>query len=169
MAEKRMGTLSFNCGGRVFFSLPLSSLSIAAVRLPSHSRVSIGSRRGSMGGLVTCDAFTSILSQYTGYSFGLPIDESNTPPVFACRYTSLIVWLLQFALILYVSSDFTIFKACVGQRQTQRWQFTHRELSACIFPVSASKECTRFAHCRSQTRQAMHRSELRTTSYSGCM
>ena len=94
------GTLSSSCGARVFLSLPFSSRSIFTVRLPSHTFVSIGSRSGSMGGLVTCEALTSILSQNTGYGLGLPIEESSTPPEFACLYTSLMVALFQFALIL---------------------------------------------------------------------
>ena len=43
-----------------------------------------------MGGLVTCEALTRILLKYMGFSVGLPIEESSTPPVFACLYTSFI-------------------------------------------------------------------------------
>ena len=39
------------------------SLSISPVRRPRETRVSIGSRSGSMEGLVTCEALTSILSK----------------------------------------------------------------------------------------------------------
>ena len=45
----------------------------------------MGSRSGSMEGLVTWEALMSILSQYTGMGLGLPMEESSTPPLSAWR------------------------------------------------------------------------------------
>ena len=63
MAENKTGMDSGSCGGRSQFSRPSASLCIRSGFLPRNTRVSIGSRRGSMGGFVTCEALISILSQ----------------------------------------------------------------------------------------------------------
>ena len=85
----------------------------------------MGSRRGSMGGFVTCEALISSLSQYTGRGWGLPMELSSTPPVDACLYISFTVAQLQLAFSRRQFSFFTIFSAWVGQKDTQRWQLTH--------------------------------------------
>ena len=80
----------------------------------------MGSRRGSIDGLVTCDALMRILSQYTGKGLGLPMEERSTPPLFACLYTSRIVSFCQLAFSFKTQSLLTILSARVGQRETQR-------------------------------------------------
>ena len=52
-------------------SLPFSSRSDASGFSPRNTRVSIGSRSGSMEGFVTWEALMRILSQYTGSGFGI--------------------------------------------------------------------------------------------------
>ena len=76
--------LSSSCGGRSVLSRPFSSRAICAGFLPRKTRVSIGSRSGSIGGFVTCEALINIRSQYTGSAFGVPMDDSSTPPLAAC-------------------------------------------------------------------------------------
>ena len=63
MAENMTGTLSSSCGDRLGISLPSLSRSILPGFLPRKVLVSIGSRSGSMDGLVTWDALMRILSQ----------------------------------------------------------------------------------------------------------
>ena len=92
MAENITGIESSIWGGSSHFSFPFSSRCIFWSFFPRYTRVSIGSRSGSMGGLVTCEALTRILSQYTGSFLGVPMEESNTPPVEMCirdRYITL--------------------------------------------------------------------------------
>ena len=84
MAENITGMESSIWGGSPHFMFPRSSRSIFSGFFPRNTRVSIGSRRGSIGGFVTCEALIRILSQYTGRGFGFPIEESSTPPLFAC-------------------------------------------------------------------------------------
>ena len=60
MAENISGTSSLICGG--IFDItrrPHSSTLSASGRLPKSTRVSMGSRRGSMDGFVTWLAFSS--------------------------------------------------------------------------------------------------------------
>ena len=97
MAENITGIESSSCGGRSQSSVPSALRFGSTFFLPRKTRVSIGSLSGSIGGFVTCDAFIKILSQYTGRGFGLPIDDSKTPPLFACLYISFIVLFDQFA------------------------------------------------------------------------
>ena len=85
MAENMMGTSSFSWGGVSSMSLPFSSRRMPSGREPRYTRVSMGSRRGSMEGLVTWEALMSSLSQYTGRGAGLPMAESSTPPDCAWR------------------------------------------------------------------------------------
>ncbi|CDD54498.1 unknown [Ruminococcus sp. CAG:379] len=66
MAENIMGTDSLIWGDRLFTSSPFSSRCTLEGFAPKNTLVSIGSRRGSMGGLVTWEAFSSSLSKYTG-------------------------------------------------------------------------------------------------------
>ena len=142
-----IGVESSRVGVVSVFILP-SSLKVTSFGfLPKNTFVSIGSRSGSIGGFVTCEALSSILSQYTGYSFGLPIAERRTPPVSACLYTSVIVCWLQLELFLNLLGLSTIFNAPVGQMHTQRWQSTHCWLSDIILSRSPSYLCTSFAHC----------------------
>ena len=63
MAENSTGMLSSSWGGRVQSRRPWSSRRMAEGFFPRNTRVSMGSRRGSMEGLVTCDALISSLSQ----------------------------------------------------------------------------------------------------------
>ena len=84
MAENMTGIARSICGGRSQQILPSGSRTILSGFLPRETLVSIGSRRGSMGGVVTCDALIRILSQYTGNGFGLPMEERSTPPLEAC-------------------------------------------------------------------------------------
>ena len=86
------------------------------------------------------------------------MDDSSTPPLEACLYISLIVSCCQLAFSLSWQSLLTILRALVGHSETQRWQSTHLDSSLIIFPRSGMKICTSFAHCLSQTRQAMQRS-----------
>ena len=84
MAENITGIDSSICGGRSHVMRPWASRSILAGFLPRETRVSIGSRSGSMEGFVTWEALRSILSQYTGSGLGLPMEDSSTPPLEAC-------------------------------------------------------------------------------------
>ena len=84
MAENMTGILSSSWGVSLQIRLPCASRSNLSGFLPRKTFVSIGSRRGSMEGFVTWDALIRILSQYTGNSLGLPMEESSTPPEFAC-------------------------------------------------------------------------------------
>ena len=84
MAENRIGTDSSSWGGRSVHRVPSPFRRMASGFLPRNTRVSIGSRKGSIGGFVTCEALMRILSQYTGSDLGLPIELSSTPPVAAC-------------------------------------------------------------------------------------
>ena len=147
--------------------LPSSSRFIRSGFLPRNTFVSIGSRRGSIGGFVTWEAFISILSQYTGKGLGLPIDESSTPPLFACLYISFIVLSDQLAFSPRRQSLLTILSALVGHNDTHLWQLTHLLSSDSITPSSESKRCTSFAHCLSQTLHAIHLSLFLSTSKSG--
>ena len=63
MAENMTGTFSVSCGGMLSTRLPSASRSMACGFAPSVVRVSIGSRSGSIDGLVTCEALMSSLSQ----------------------------------------------------------------------------------------------------------
>ncbi len=63
MAENITGMDSSSCGVRLSTSSPFASRSTVVGFLPRNTRVSIGSRSGSMGGLVTWDALMRILSQ----------------------------------------------------------------------------------------------------------
>ena len=138
MAENITGMESSSCGGNSQFSVPSSLRCTFWGFLPRYTLVSIGSRKGSIEGLVTCEALIRILSQYTGRGFGLPMDDNRTPPLFACLYISLIVSFCQFAFSRKVQSLFTIFKALVGQRETQRWQLTHLDSSHFMILCSSS-------------------------------
>ena len=80
-----MGVESSSWGGSVGTILPCSSRLTRVGFFPRKVLVSMGSRRGSMGGFVTWEAFSSSLSQYTGYSLGLPMLERSTPPLPAWR------------------------------------------------------------------------------------
>ena len=120
MAENRMGTDSSNCGGISVHRLPSPFRRTVSGFLPRNTRVSMGSRRGSMGGFVTCEALMRIRSQYTGRGWGLPMELSSTPPVDACLYISLMVAQDQFAFSRRQLSFFTILMAWVGQKDTQR-------------------------------------------------
>ena len=84
MAENITGMDSCICGGRRQSRRPFSSRRMVSGFSPRNTRVSIGSRRGSTGGFVTCEALMSSLSQYTGKRFGLPMEDSRTPPLAAC-------------------------------------------------------------------------------------
>ena len=84
MAENITGIESSTCGGSSHEILPSAPRSMCAGFFPNETRVSMGSRSGSIGGFVTCDALMSRRSQYTGSGRGLPMDESSTPPVAAC-------------------------------------------------------------------------------------
>src|SRR5574344_873442 len=99
------------CGGIFVSSEPSLFLFIDSGLFPRDTFGSIGSRSGSIEGLVTCDALIRILSQYTGRSTGLPIEERRAAPVAACLYTSVIVCALQFPLGRNVWSLLTIFSA----------------------------------------------------------
>ena len=85
MAENITGMESSICGGSRQSSRPLSSRRSVSGFFPRNTRVSMGSRRGSTGGFVTCEALMRSLSQYTGRRLGLPMDDSRTPPLSACR------------------------------------------------------------------------------------
>ncbi len=61
-----MGYLSLSCGGIVSTRRPILSLFISTFFWPRYTCVSMGSRRGSMEGFVTCEAFTRILLKYMG-------------------------------------------------------------------------------------------------------
>ena len=137
MAENIIGMDSSSCGGSSQRIAPFSSRRICCGFLPKNTRVSIGSRSGSIGGLVTCEALIRILSQYTGKGLGLPMEESSTPPLFACLYISRMVSFCQLAFSRSVQSLFTIFSARVGHRETQRWQLTHLLSSLIITPRSS--------------------------------
>ena len=63
MAENITGMDNSICGGRWQISSPFSSRRMPSGFLPKNTRVSMGSRRGSTGGLVTWEALTRILSQ----------------------------------------------------------------------------------------------------------
>ncbi len=63
MAENMMGMESSNCGDCLVQMDPSGFRSSSTVFLPKNTFVSIGSRRGSMDGFVTCEAFIKILSQ----------------------------------------------------------------------------------------------------------
>ena len=63
MAENMTGMDSVSCGGRSYFSRPSGLLSTLWGFWPRNTRVSMGSRRGSMGGLVTWEALMRSLSQ----------------------------------------------------------------------------------------------------------
>ena len=64
MAENMMGTSSDSWGGRGETTVRVRSFTRSLLgRLPSTTRVSMGSRRGSMEGLVTWLAFSSRCSQ----------------------------------------------------------------------------------------------------------
>ena len=64
MAENMRGTSSFICGGIFVVTVRArSSTSRTSGRLPSSTRVSMGSRKGSMEGFVTWLAFSSKRSQ----------------------------------------------------------------------------------------------------------
>ena len=63
MAENMTGMFRVSCGGMLSTRLPFSSRWMAVGLAPSVVRVSIGSRSGSMDGLVTCEALMSSLSQ----------------------------------------------------------------------------------------------------------
>ena len=84
MAENRMGTDSSSWGGRSVHRLPSALRRMAEGFFPRNTRVSMGSRKGSMGGFVTWEALMRMLSQYTGRGLGLPMELSSTPPVSAC-------------------------------------------------------------------------------------
>ena len=66
-----MGVESSSWGGSWGRMSPFSSRWTAAGFFPRKVLVSMGSRRGSMGGLVTWEAFKRSLSQYTGYALGV--------------------------------------------------------------------------------------------------
>ena len=138
MAENKIGVESSSWGGSWGRIFPFSSRWTAAGFFPRKVLVSMGSRRGSMGGLVTWEAFKRSLSQYTGYRWGLPMLERSTPPLVAWRYTSWMAWPDQLAFSRKVWPDFTIFRAWVGHRATHRWQATHFLSSASIFFRSPS-------------------------------
>ncbi len=64
MAENMIGTSSFSCGGRGSTTRRSRSFILRiSGRLPKNTRVSMGSRKGSMEGLVTWLAFSSRWSQ----------------------------------------------------------------------------------------------------------
>ena len=84
MAENMTGMDRVICGGREQISLPFSSRSTLPGFLPRETCVSIGSRSGSIEGLVTCEALSRSLSQYTGSGFGFPMEERSTPALDAC-------------------------------------------------------------------------------------
>ena len=107
-----------SCGESSRTSAPFSSRRTGCDFAPRNTRVSMGSRSGSMGGLVTCEALMRIRSQYTGSGLGLPMDERRTPPLAACLYISLTVSLCQFAFSRRLQSLLTIFRALVGHRAT---------------------------------------------------
>ena len=63
MAENITGMLSSSWGARRGIRFPSASRSSLSGFAPRKTRVSMGSRRGSMGGLVTWEALMRILSQ----------------------------------------------------------------------------------------------------------
>jgi len=85
MAENITGMESVSCGGRFLLIRPSSPRSMLCGLEPRKTVVSMGSLSGSMDGLVTWEAFRSILSKYIGYSSGFPMLESSTPPEPAWR------------------------------------------------------------------------------------
>ena len=66
MALNIIGTFSVSDGSNDKSISPFLSYLIFVGFFPRKTRVSMGSRSGSIGGFVTCEAFSSILSQYTG-------------------------------------------------------------------------------------------------------
>ena len=88
MAENITGMESVTWGGISHTILPCSSRFMERGVRPSDTRVSMGSRKGSMGRLVTCEALTRSLPQYTGCVAGEPMEERSTPPVAACLHVS---------------------------------------------------------------------------------
>ena len=135
MAEKSTGTSSLSPSSSVT-SAPSLSLFVSPFLPPRYTRVSIGSRNGSMEGFVTCDAFISILSKYVGVSEGLPMDESSTPPVSACLYISLTARADQLPSLLGVLRFLMTFSAPVGHISTHLWQFTHFSSAMSHLPSS---------------------------------
>ena len=81
MAENITGMESSSWGSRRQSRRPSLSRVREAGFFPRNTRVSMGSRRGSMEGLVTWEALSSSRSQYTGRGLGLPMEESSTPPL----------------------------------------------------------------------------------------
>ena len=75
---------SSSCGGNSQFNVPSLLRCTFCGFLPRYTLVSIGSRKGSMEGFVTCEALIRILSQYTGSGLGFPMEDKSTPPLFAC-------------------------------------------------------------------------------------
>ena len=63
MAEKSTGMESSTWGGKSGISRPAASRRMRSGFFPKNTRVSIGSRRGSMEGLVTWEALMRSLSQ----------------------------------------------------------------------------------------------------------
>ena len=84
MAENITGIESSICGSNLQVSFPSASRPTRWGFFPRNTFVSMGSRSGSMGGLVTWEALIRILSQYTGNGFGLPMELKRTPPLLAC-------------------------------------------------------------------------------------
>ena len=63
MAENNTGMDSSSCGVSSVISRPWASRRMRSGFLPRNTRVSIGSRSGSMGGFVTWEALSSRRSQ----------------------------------------------------------------------------------------------------------
>ena len=84
MAENITGMESSNWGGSLQSNFPSAVRFILEGFFPRYTRVSMGSRKGSIEGFVTCEALIRILSQYTGSDFGFPMEDKRTPPLFAC-------------------------------------------------------------------------------------
>ena len=63
MAENIIGVSNITCGGILVTDLPLRSTCSRSGLRPKMVRISIGSRKGSIEGLVTWEALSKILSQ----------------------------------------------------------------------------------------------------------
>ena len=63
IAENIIGVSRTTCGGIIVVDFPFFSTVSFSGFLPKIVRISIGSRRGSIDGFVTCDALSKILSQ----------------------------------------------------------------------------------------------------------
>ena len=91
------------------------------------------------------------------------MDDSSTPPVWACLAMSFMASAVQVAEPVPTWGQGLMVRASSGQNTTQRWQFTHARGLMAMRSGSLRSRCTPLAQERTHWAQPVQAASSRTT------